>query len=250
MNKLSDILWKFFASIIVFSGRSLPDANAEEFAQNHTLCRAGYYVSKCGEHNVGINWLKGYPASETAVMVNAATEQSTHVANGGAATRAARLNSLISGIRNSPNYYDYAEINNLKNLRYFFSDAGHDIIYTTSSGTRQVAQYDAYKDIRNNLLTATCNPVQVQIVCSQCPGIATVPASTVRITYDSGLLISNSWNFHTIADCYMQEFKDSTGIYEYVDNYQDRNTQNCYYSQNVGGDTLIDENTAGESQYE
>ena len=246
MNKLSNILWRFFTSMVVFSCRTPADANAEEYAQTHTLCRAGYYVSKCGEYNVGTNWLRGYPASENAVLVNASIQQSAQVA---VSARAGIRNTLISGIVNSPNYYDYSGINNLQNLRYFFgNDDEQAIVYTTSSGTRQVATYSAYSDTRNKLLTAMCNPVSVQIVCSQCPGIATVPASTVDITYDSGLLVSNSWKFHTIADCFMQEFQDSTGIYEYVDDAN--RTQNCYYSQDVGGDVLIDETTAGESQYE
>ena len=244
MNKFGDILWKIFTSLVVFSCRTPTDANAEEYAQTHTLCRVGYYVSKCGDYNVGTNWLKGYPESENAVAISAALEQSTTVS----ATRAGVRNSLISGIVNSPNYYDYSGINNLKNLRYFFSDDESDIIYTTSSGTRQVVQYDTYKTMRNNLLTATCNPVDVQITCSQCPGIGTVPASSVDITYDSGLLVSGSWNFHTIADCYMQEFSDSTGIYEYVDN--NNNTENCYYANDVSGDVLIRENTATNSQYD
>lgn len=248
MNKLSNILWRFFTSIVVFSCRTPADANAEEYATTHTLCRAGYYVSKCGEYNVGTNWLRGYPASENTVLVDATTQQTAHVERG-ATVRAGRYSTLISGIVNSPNYYDYSGINNLQNLRYFFgNDDGKRIVYTTSSGTRQVAEYAAYSDTRNKLLAVTCNPVNVQIVCSQCPGVATVPASTVDITYDSGLLVSDSWKFHTIADCFMQEFQDSTGIYEYVDD--NNQAQNCYYSQDVGGDVLIDETTAGESQYE
>jgi len=244
MNKFGNILWKIFTSLVVFSCRTPNDANADEYAQTHTLCRAGYYVSKCGDYNVGTNWLKGYPESENAVAISAAMEASATVVT----SRAGIRNSLISGIVNSPNYYDYSGINNLKNLRYFFSNNGDDIIYTTASGTRQIVQYDTYKSMRNNLLVATCNPVDVQITCSQCPGIGTVPASTVDITYDSGLLVSGSWNFHTIADCYMQEFSDSTGIYEYVDN--NNNTQNCYYANDVSGDVLIRENTPTNSEYD
>jgi len=254
MNKLSNILWKIFTSMVVFSCHTNMDVNAEEspeydYAQTQVLCRSGYYVSKCGEHTVGTNWLKGYRESENTVSINASTQQSAQVI----VTRAATLTPLISGVRNSPNYYDYSGANNIKNLRSFFSVFLHDedgpkIIYTTSSGTLQIVSYSEYKNVRDSLLSAICNPIQHQIVCSKCPGVASVPASTVDITYDSGLLVPGSWKFHTIADCYMQEFQDSTGIFEYVDD--DNTPQNCYYSNEVAGDVLIDETAAPPSIYD
>lgn len=243
MNKLGDVLWKIFTTFIVVSCNDMSEAGADDYAQRHTLCRAGYYVSKCGDHTVGTYWLKGYVKSAmTAASATSAQNQATTTTE-----RAGTLRTVVNGTTTtSDDYYDYSDSNNVENLRRFF--AGEDkLIFTTFAGMRTAVQAAQYLDNRNGLLAATCDPTQVQISCAKCPGVASVPASTVDITYDTAALVAGSWNFHTIADCYMQEFADSTGIFEYVND--DNDPQTCYYSPEMTGDALVTGNSAIHSQY-
>lgn len=244
MNKIGDILWKIFTSIVVFSCHTISNSNADEYVQTRTLCRAGYYVMKCGDHNVGTYWLKGFPQNISVPLIHdveTTQEQQFDTRAGTLRTR------VILNNPNSANYYDYAGANNLVNLRKFFSDDGQQLIYTSKSGILSVANPEVYQDVRNNLLNEYCDPTKSQISCAKCPGAGNISASTVDITYDSGLLVSGTWNFHTIADCYMQEFSDSTGVFEYVDN--ENTTQSCYYANDVTGDSLVTENTEYDSIY-
>ena len=71
-----------------------------------------------------------------------------------------------------------------------------------------------------------------------------VAESTVqKDSYDSGKILWDSWNVHTIADCYMQEFNDDSGTYVYVDDRTESSSNTnegmlCYYSTNVKGSYL------------
>jgi len=241
MNKLSDILWKIFTTFVVFSCHDISDAGAEDYVQTHTLCRAGYYVAKCGTNNVGTYWLKGYVKSSTNMSSSMATNTQTTVAE-----RAGILRTVLANVTNSDDYYDYSGTNNVENLRRFFA-GDKELVFTTLAGMRTSVVPDVYLDNRDGLLAATCDPTQVQISCAKCPGLGTIPASTVDITYDTASLVARSWNFHTIADCYMQEFSDSTGIFEYVNDNNE--TQTCYYSPEISGDALVTGNSTINSQY-
>lgn len=233
MNKLSNILWKFFTTFVVFNNMS--DANADGYTQTHTLCRSGYYVSKCGEHSVGTYWLKGYQKSNLASsMLSALVQQSTQTQSVRAGTTV-QNRTVAVGVVNSPDYYDYSETGNVENLRKFFAGT-EPMVFTNVAGIRSLAQPADYLEERNGLLAATCDPTQVTIVCAKCPGIGKVPASSVDIAYDSTSLVAASWKFHTVADCYMQEFADSTGVFEYVDD--GNHSQSCYYNSEITGDAL------------
>lgn len=243
MNKISNFLWKIFTTFVVFNNAS--DANAEGYTQTHTLCRTGYYVSKCGTHNVGTYWLKGYQKSNLTTSMLTALVQSAQTVSTRAGTIQTR--TVATGVVNSTDYYDYSGTDNIKNLRKFFAGT-EPIVYTNFSGMRALAQPATYLEDRNGLLAAICDPTQVQVGCTKCPGVAKIPESTVDMTYDSASIIASSWKFHTIADCYMQEFADSTGIFEYVD---DNNTpQTCYYNSEITGDALTTGGSTVGSQYD
>lgn len=91
-----------------------------------------------------------------------------------------------------------------------------------------------YKSDRDTILNTVCNPFDSEMVitCATCPGSAKVGASTVEI--NTALKTTKSWTFHTIADCYMQDFTDSTGTFKYVKPEQITNPnlpgEECYYS--------------------
>jgi hypothetical protein len=257
MNNFGNFLWKLFSATMVFfchvgvdnafaedeevitsyvdgdskitskyfvSKSELEDANRTSVT--HELCKSGEYLSSCGAAVIGTNWLKGMRKT------------------GSAAT---------------PNYFSYNtqsnDTINMENLKKFFAHQ-ESLTYTsqTSSSTsdgkvyaNNTASPSEYKTYLYQILSNYCTNDEgkpANIYCQPCPNNAYVERSTVqKDTYDTtgtGNILWDSWNVHTIADCYMNEFSDETGNYVYVANNSSNNTAkiNCYYSRNVFGTDL------------
>lgn len=176
------------------------------------LCPQGYYVAKCDDYTIGTNLLKGY----------------------------------MIGTVQSPDYYDYANQRNLANLRKFFAGEEafryqtkltHTVIEVTPTGPNGYLQH------RNGLLSAICNTTN--ITCTKCPENGTVDASVMYLDTDSNSPVD--WEFHSKSDCYMKEFSDSTGVFEYVASESATQSQNCYYSVETMGSTLVTPTTMAAS---
>lgn len=192
-----------------------------------TLCYSGKYLSACTvkkkngstvTNKIGTYWLKGLNRCEF------------------------------------PGYYSYDadsenssyDITNMTNLRLFFGGSG-TITYTKpqceSNCTAQVSS-GTYKKQAQELLTEFCTNYDGTLgtpVCSSCDSNATVAASTVQTdTYGSGKIFLGTWNIHTIADCYMNEFQDNTGTYVYVPESADTADAKapCYNTKTVTGTNL------------
>lgn len=252
MNKLGNFLWKLFSVTMVFLYHTVPDrAVAEETTTTKyitndpkitseyfiskedtngrqtrtlTLCNSGEYLSSCGASIVGTNWLKGMTKP---------------------------------GNVRTPDYYSYNALAedtiNMENLRKFFnhtetinytkrtasSSASGGYVYTDSS-----VLPGAYTKYLNQILSNFCTDAKgniTNIQCERCPNNASIAKSTViEDTYETGKILWDSWDVHTIADCYMREFNDNTGTYIYVaNNIQDSTTgTNCYYSDEKIGSSL------------
>ena len=173
------------------------------------ICEKNKYVAKCGSVTIGTNLLKGFPLSNT------------------------------SG--HSHNYYDYSGKNNIVNLRNFFGGIA-DLRYTTYDGYTTTETSSDYIDARDNFLNTICNPVGQStnfFTCLPCSDGGKVAKSTVTLNSDDE---PTDWEFHTFADCFKNEFSDSTGVYKYVNNGNDTN---CYYSIEIAGDTLVSESWGG-----
>ena len=89
------------------------------------------------------------------------------------------------------------------------------------------------------------NPARTAAARKTTNARSTIARSTVEEdTYCTGKILWDTWNVHTIADCYMNEFEDSTGSYVYVPNNitHPENAADakltCYYSQTVTGSSL------------
>lgn len=83
--------------------------------------------------------------------------------------------------------------------------------------------YNTYYTYSQNLLTQV-NPFLV--TCKPCPNGGT---TDMESGYQAGGNSTWWWhNFNTIADCYLEEQRDETGVYEVVDD--DGTAQPCYYS--------------------
>lgn len=199
MNYFCKIFRKMMCAMIIVVHASF----AEETPQ--TLCEAGYYVEKCGDYIIGTNLLKGYSIDET---------------------------------HNSPDYYDYANENNLVNLRRFFAGTQPFRYRTKMTQTVVEVQPEEYIPHRDGLLASICNPAETEITCQKCPEDADVDASIVGLDEDN-VPVEESWVFHTISDCYIKEFSDSTGTFEYIDPESPNIAQNCYYNIEVGGSTVV-----------
>ena len=194
-----------------------------------SVCPSGQYLARCGMATLGTNWLKGMTKK---------------------------------GNIETPDFYSYnigtSESVHMENLRKFF--AGKDSFKynartrstDSSSGTYvytpKTATPDDYKPALNQILSNYCTDEQGRLantVCETCPNNATIARSTVEEdTYCTGKILWDTWNVHTIADCYMNEFEDSTGSYVYVPNNitPPKNAADakltCYYSQTVTGSSL------------
>ena len=232
MNKIGNFLWKLFSVIMVFnwniSGDSYADSGgtptmiarkywtgtSTEEGDKMTLCPKGQYVYKCNNLAVGYNWLQEYDFKYKTTPIGATSPvyktYTTH-------------NYLIG-----KDAYEISE-----QMRSFFSGRG---------------QINQRKDSEATILGYLCNPADGAIItCAPCPDGGTVGESYVITNdYDDedgvrNLLFRDSWNFHTLADCYMNEFEDATGSYLFVPAESDfksvKSGSECYYVKDFEGMT-------------
>lgn len=192
------------------------------------LCPAGQYVSKCGNYDVGFYWLKPaklpYQNDDT-------------------------LDPNEEGVRETIDTRDYyvGETNYdlFRQMRGFFS--GNDtttILYKDADTGIQPIPYATFVEDRELILKNVCHPALTSISCTVCPDEAHVEESSVELDEDN-LAIPHSWVFHTIADCYAQEFTDSTGTYFFVPaNAPDISiveldqSEHCFYTPDASSESL------------
>ena len=265
MNNFGNFLWKIFSATMVFffhmgtdyaiaadttDACSVPETpvnyvskdkkmSTDYFIDKHdtgsrvtkklSVCPSGQYLARCGMATLGTNWLKGMTKTgniETPdfYSYNIGTSESVHMEN---------LRKFFAG-KDSFKY----------NARTRSTDSSSDpYVYTQKTATP-----DDYKPALNQILSNYCTDEQGRLantVCETCPNNATIARSTVEEdTYCTGKILWDTWNVHTIADCYMNEFEDSTGSYVYVPNNitHPENAADakltCYYSQTVTGSSL------------
>ena len=192
------------------------------------LCPSGQYVAACGNYRVGFNWLK------SAKVPDPDQDQ----------TNPTSANIRIE-YKETKNYYISNDILDLYDqMRIFFGNTTMTMEYLDNDDDVQIT--DNFQEDREAILNNLCHPSSTNITCMPCPNDASIPASTVQLDANN-LTIQGSWEFHTFADCYMQEFEDSTGSYFYVpDNmyvFNDahlNNSAKCYYQNTTAGaiDTL------------
>ena len=113
-------------------------------------------------------------------------------------------------------------------MRIFFGLSADTITYKNGTDTA-VTTKSVFKQDRDKILNYVCNPLNTTITCAYCPNSASVDASTVQKN-SSGTIKEGSWVFHTIADCYTDEFKDLTGTYHYIQSESAGTTEKCYYA--------------------
>lgn len=214
--------------------------NAVEKTQDSTsetritykLCPAGQYVSQCGNYRVGFYWLK------TAKLSYQNTEAIPP----------------DDGDRYTIDTRDYyVGENNLElfeQMRGFFSSTGDTtIFYRDPDSGIQPISYATFVEERELILKNICHPALTSAIkCEKCPNDANIPESSVDLDEDN-LTFAGSWHFHTIADCYMTEFKDSTGTYIYlpantpddehaIEQITPENSEHCYYTPTTTSESL------------
>lgn len=231
MNKLNNFLLKLFAITVALTCNMGGVAFAEEGSENPTdknwglyskgntgteqiFCQTGQYVYSCGAYNVGYNWLN----SVTLTTPNGTIRETSD--------------------------YNIGEdaFDKMEQMRAFFNK-DRVVKYKSSSGTVNTTNSSEEKVQldRDFILGLVCNPLDptVTIRCAPCPDGGTVKASSVKVGNDinqsetSLLLIHDSWNFHTIADCYVTEFEDAFGSFIYTSPVvadTDVSGEECYYT--------------------
>lgn len=197
--------------------RSIRVANPSAIAKSKVgLCDAGEYVAQCGDYRVGFNWLKRAklpdPENPSETIIN---------------------------YKETLDYYVDEDVLSLfTRMRIFFGNENE--LMLDNNGIP--FDPNTIKKDREAILNNLCHPSdsKAKIICKPCPNDAKVESSTVALD-ENYLTIQGSWNFHTIADCYMKQFEDTTGIYFYVpddlpagvtfDNatFPD-NAESCYYT--------------------
>ena len=227
MNKLGNFLWRLFSAIMIFSyhDASFAECSKIKFTEDttnpatKTLCGKGYYLYSCNSIVLGTQWLRGITTDEEGCNV-----PSRYSYAGNTSTDASDVNNK-----------------NMENLRKFFSgqtvsfgavnkntQTGFDSFDTATSSETQTES-----NIMLSLFCTDDNGKPTEYKCEPCPGIATVKESTVQTDGYNGPVIWNTWNIHTIADCYMKEFSDQFGTYVYKEN---NTAQDCKYSTHVPGE--------------
>lgn len=180
-------------------------ADPENSVGTKTLCPAGQYISKCGDYRIGFNWLK--PAKLPYQQTDGNSEESK-------LTRATYV---------TRNYYiGDTTLELYEQMRTFFGHKrdNNNQPYTISyldaeTGNETPATIEELEYDRELILNNLCHPMTSTIVCTKCPNGANVDASTVVFDANN-VAIRGSWDFYTIADCYINEFEDSTGAYFYI----------------------------------
>lgn len=234
MRKFRDFSYKKICVMLTLCnvafacGALAEEPSSDGSSTTKTLCTEGYYLSRCGQNvALGTNWLKGISSSTSS---------------DGAQTTAITITTR--------DYYSDAksvsDITHITNLRIFFEATQDLTVYTKNEGRKQIPA-STYKNDKNNMLSKICTDNTgslIGIECEKCPDNASVPASTVDLDANGKPLLQ-SWNVHTIADCYVKEFSDNTGTYKYVSSSGEETlpAQKCYYSRNVPGDSLNTLNT-------
>lgn len=186
------------------------------------LCDEGQYLYKCGNYRVGFNWLKSanLPDPSNPIMSVADDPDTTRIR-----------------YKRTKHYYVADTIDELyEQMRKFFKyDATELLSYLdTNNSIAQAAPADYIAD-REAILNNLCHPSTTTVTCAICPNGAKVKASSVELDGDN-LIIEGTWNISTFADCYMDEFEDSTGSYIYIpegisfDNASDTDSAHCYYT--------------------
>lgn len=211
MKKTRNIFWKFFSTIMVtLTGTGV--ANAADETMTKTLCNENNYVARCREpgksteNSLGTRWLKGYYKSESSST--------------------GRTYSDAFNYYDSPISMGSTKIDNNENLRKFFGNCPDDNCKMKNSSTKTWQSKSKIAENRNEMLSWFCDPMKV--FCEPCPNGGTVPASTVVVKTDS--LVAQDWHIHTIADCVVSEFQDTTGTYSYYDDDNATTSTECYYS--------------------
>lgn len=184
------------------------DTETDDTITTSLVCPNGQYVQKCGNYRVGFNWLKSAQLPTTTSYNSASRTAYT----------------------TTKNYYISNDTLDLfEQMRTFFGHNGSiAIVYDNNGSPATTSSYDAERKlILDNLCSTTWT-------CAACPNGAMVPESTVDLD-STGKAVS--WDFFTIADCYMTEFEDSTGFYFYVpdtvgDDFSNLTAPvvNCYYT--------------------
>ena len=174
------------------------------------LCPAGQYVSQCDNYNVGFYWLK-------SAKLPYQDESDGGDGGGGGGDGGLDENGERLTIDTRDYYVGDTNLELFKQMRGFFSSTGDTtILYRDAdSGEIQPIPYATFVEDRELILKNVCHPATTSISCTKCPNDANVAESSVELDEDN-LAITGSWRFHTIADCFMTEFEDSTGTYFYV----------------------------------
>lgn len=176
------------------------------------LCPEGQYVYKCGNYKVGFNWLRGIQKLNSEDDTTSASTANYYISTS--------QSELLDQMRD---FFNPSTDSNYKSIEYCTSGTGKNCTRATRSQTDHLTD-------RELILLSLCDPNEsnMTVTCATCPNSANVPASSVDVTEDlNGAKSASNWVFHTIADCYLKEFTDSTGTYEYR---QNDTAQECYYT--------------------
>ena len=185
------------------------------------ICPKGEYVAACGRYVVGFNWLKNasFPYEDEEPQENEDPQY-----------------------YKTYNYYTSDDVIDLfKTMRVFFGNETGALDYTTAYGdpnaTSGTAQPEVIINDRDMILNNLCHPSKVTPKCEPCPN-GTVPES--KFTFNPVNRIISAWEVYTIADCYRNEFEDSTGSYVYLPEGENLNIEDipssnhpaekCYYT--------------------
>ncbi len=168
-----------------------------------TVCPRGQYVYKCGNYRVGFNWLKGAGFPELQTISSGST----------------------NGYTTTKNYYvGDTTLELFEQMRNFFNGT-NAVLFVNGDSVSSVSPVADRELILNYL----CHPATSTITCALCPNNANVPATTVELD-DDNKTIEGTWDFYTFADCYMDEFEDSTGSFYYTAESGSNAKAKCYYT--------------------
>lgn len=206
MSKTGDFLWKLFCALVVFFYHRVDNANADT-TETVKLCPLpNQYVVSCSGYKVGFEWLKGGKISGKDATSNE--------------VKTLEIPEYLKkdSLAKTPNE------DKIEALRYFFAQAGKNPqlkeCQPSSTVKGSICKEDGDRTKVNggttvafDLLSILCSDPS-DVVCATCDG-GFVDDSLYQ--YDETGIVANTWKFYTIADCYITDFTDQTGTYNYIE---------------------------------
>lgn len=223
-------------------------------AQKKTICPSGSYVQKCGDYTIGYEWIKAASETSGSSENNNNFDLITNNSNNqyGTSDYFEQMRTFFAGTQTKTTD-GTADTSTVKDIRNAMLNAYCDP--NSASFTCATCPNNAKIDESSVYVVQKCYK-QVLIYPDDDLLCCTTDTSTNCLAENTSLPTSTTndyigcsrtrnvncyyeiapepnWQFHTIADCYENEFDDDTGTFVYLPEGASTGSDKCYYGNTV-----------------